>query len=435
MVIALSNSYSLTSGTDLYAGIEGPGPDVIRAPAFGVSNIAAAIGDSNMQHAFRSTILYWLLGRVGAPFELVANSGKSGVTTAGLTTQIDQLYTNASNPGLAGLPALGWLFVQSGTNGWRGVTSITPTIESEWAAWITKCKTYAEHIVIITTPPAGGVNTAKAAGYQTLKTYFGEFVQADTSGRTHLIDPWTDMIDNDGNIIPEMWLVDEYHHSAAGAYRAGLTAQTQMQALLANQAYSRAPLVTNSSDVYPTQPQWISNPTLVGTGGTAGGGWSGVVPTGWQVDTNGSGMAGTVSIVAADIDDSNQVPWMRITPSLTSTSNIRIRIPASGRTLTELDPGTLEQLIEVRLNALFNFREMEFWMQIASGQSIVNTGYLQLPAVSGANGINVLRQKYMRVNGALTAGGTPTAYIYIKGAGVASGSMGSIDIRCPSVRG
>jgi hypothetical protein len=403
--------------------------DYIKAPAAGVSILAAAIGDSNMAHAFGSTHLYGQLGRVGAPLQLLANSGKNGVTTAGLISQADQSYLNGDNPGLEDLPPLGWIFTQSGTNGWRGATSITSTISTEFANWIAKLFTFADHVVLHALPPAGGVTTAKQAGYVTINQFFREQVLADTTGRLHYINPWANLIDGDGNIIPRLWLADEIHPSPAGAYIAARDAQAQLEALFANQGYSRAPLITDPADVYPAQPQWGTNPTGTGTV-TVTGSWTGTLPTGWTI----SDQTGTVAIVAADSGDANQIPWVRITPSTISPADIQLKMTASGRPLTAVDPSTLEQLVELRFNNLLNCNRVRTFMLTQTGRSVSQSAYAQLDPL-GANGVIVLRQKYYAQSSADTAGGTPSLIMYFDGDSTTSGGMGSVDVRCWSVRG
>jgi hypothetical protein len=416
--------------------VEAPFPYVLP-PADGVSNLAAFIGDSNVEHPFKATPLYWMMGLVGAPLEVLANSGKSGVTIQGLVSQIDQLYTNGADPGLDGLPALGWIFIQAGTNGLRDATSIPPDQQAHILNLNNKAKALAEHVVWVTMPPAGGVSTTKQRGYPVFREYMQGFVTADTSGRTHLLDPWGTTIDGSGNIIPEFWLVDEYHPSYAAGAVVGLEAKSQLEYLFSNQAYSRAPLVTDAADVYPAQPQWINNPTATGTVAVSGT-WSGNLPTGWSISTNGSGIGGTTAIVAAaDVDptDTNTVPWVRITPTSSSSfAQISLTFTASGRTITTSDPSTLEQLLEVKAEGLENFDLLEFWMQNNSGNKTTQVAYLGLRASGLTAGPALLRQKYSRAGN--TAGGTPIiGVVYIYSVVADSGGMGSILVRCPSIRG
>jgi hypothetical protein len=408
-------------------------PDYIKAPPAGVSNLAALIGDSNTEHSFRATQAYWRNGLLGGVLDLRANSGKSGVGIVDLLTQVDELYTNGANAGLQGLPPLGWVILQFGTNGWRGATVVDSTMRSQFTTLVNKLKLVAEHVVIITMPPAGGVATAKAAGYPVVRAYFQEFVLADTSNRTHLIDGWGDVIDASGNIIPVHWLVDEYHPSGAGSLRVAQTEKAQFEALFALQGYGRAPLVTDPADVYPAQPQWISNPT--GAGNVSfGGGWSGNLPTGWSISTNGSGIGGTTAIVLADVGDPNQVPWVRITPTTQSNfAQIYLGFTASGRTITTTDPSELEQLVEVRFNGMTRFNMLEFWIQNNSGNKFVQTAYLKWGETIGAFETAVLRQRYYRGSG--VAGGTPQGVIYIHSVVAGSGDVGYVDVRCPSFRG
>lgn len=411
-------------------------PVTSDAPAAGVSPLTALIGDSLTEHAFGSTPFYWQNGLIGGQLELIANSGHSGQTLGGFLGQIENDYTAATAPGLIGLPALGWVFFRGGTNNIRfgngGLgTPLDSTFQGNYIDIIDRLLDFAEHVVVLPVPPIGGVTVTKNIEVANWNAWLQAYVEADTSGRLHWIDDCADLVDGSGNVVPEFFMSDELHMIGAGSRQMALTAQTQLEALLANQGYG-SPLVTDPADVYPAQPQWTTNPTNTGTGGTFGSGWSGQAPNGWRVETNGSGLAGAVSIVAADVGDPNQTPWVRITPSAVAPANIAITMDGAGRSITSSDPDTLEQLLDIRFNAFTKFSLLETWAQ-AAGNRFTKTGKLMWDANIGANERVTLRQKFYR-NGA-NAGGTPLHYIYIGAAVTHSGSCGSIDLRCWSVRG
>ena len=230
-----------------------PDESLIRPPAAGVSSLAAAIGDSLTEHAFMATPLYWQLGLQGGPLDLRANSGVSGRSVADLEAQMVNDYLDAGgHPGLAGLPALGWVFIRIGTNGWRGagpVSSVDAGTQADFLSIISQAKTYAEHVVIFPIPPIVGGVSSSTYPRDVYNAYIRSAVAADTSGRVHWIDDTTDVTDGTGGGISTYFEVDGYHMNSAGTLKMGETAQSQLTALFANQGYSRAPLVTDAADV------------------------------------------------------------------------------------------------------------------------------------------------------------------------------------------
>lgn len=412
----------------------------INPPAAGMIPLAATIGDSNMEDAFRSCVVYSMLGLIGAPVKIVANSGKSGVTFQDLVTQIDELYTNGANPGLAGLPPLGMIVIQAGTNGLRNATSMPSDQAGYIATLIAKAKLLAQYVCFITMPPAGPPagteGTAILAGYPVVRAHLRSIAASDS--RVSVFDPWGAVLDaSRANIIPRFFLADRYHPSYDAAPHVGMAGAPQLEYFLSNQGFSRAPLVTNPADVYPAQPQWINNPTAAGNVSFSGV-WSGNLPTGWSISTNGSGIGGTTEIVPAttvDPTDTNPVPWVRITPNSSVTfGQISLTFTASGRTVTAVDPDTLEQLLEVKVEGLQNFNVLEYWLQNNAGNKLTTVAYFGLDREGLSVPPAVLRREFKRAGS--TAGGTPfigVVYIYSVVAG--SGSMGSILVRCPSVRG
>jgi len=416
-------------------GLDSPVLDIIRAPADGLSNLTAVIGDSLTEHAFRSTPFYWQNGLLGAPLDIIANSGYSGQSIIGLQGQIAENYKTGSPPGLAGLPALGFVFVRIGTNNYRGsgsLSSIDNTTQAQYLDIIAQLKTYAEHVVCTPIPPIVGI-TNEDQPRKVWNAFCRSAVLADTSGRVSWLDDCVDL-ESGGGGIAAFFNGDGYHMNGAGARQMGLTMQPKLEALLANQGFARAPLVQDPADVYPAQPQWIINPTGAGNVSFSGG-WSGNLPTDWSISTNGSGIGGTTAIVAADAEDPNQVPWVRITPTTQSSfAQIRVQFNADGRTITSSDPSELEQLLEVRFNGMTRFNQLEYWISNNSGVKFAQTAYLKWGETIGTFEQVVMRQRYYRDS--TTAGGAPPrGIVYIYSVVAGSGDVGYVDIRCPSVRG
>lgn len=403
--------------------------DLVRPPAAGVSNKTALIGDSITEHFFQATPIYWGNGLIGAPLDIIANSGVSGRSINDVATQLSNNYKDGSgHPGFAGLPALGWAIMPCiGTNGWRGAGTgavVDSGTQSDFLSCIAQMKTYAEHVVVGPIPPVVGVTNADSP-WRALAAFQRAAVTADTSGRVHLLDATDVLLDGSGGGNPAYFEVDGYHPNKLGAYLWGQRWATLFSQLLANQGYSRAPLVTDPADVYPAQPQWTTNPTNVGGGST---------PTNVSVGQYGSGFTASSSIVAAAGGDSNTVPWHRVTPTALGVDGyaLTINMTGAGRTVTTSDPSQFEHLVELRFNGLVGFRLLESWSQKTTGEKITQKAYLQLDP-AGMTATAVLRLNFYRFGA--TAGGPIEHDIYLWSAGATSGSLGSIDQRCWSVRG
>lgn len=409
-------------------------------PAAGVSRVVAIYGDSLTEHSFGATPWYAQMGLLGAPLQIILNGGISGLGVGGLLAQLAHSWLDPY-PGLAGIPNLGWVAFRIGTNYVRDYAggsgaAITAGLQQQYSDIITAllAANGSPHVIVFPVPPIGGVTTVKNTQVASYNTFLQSLVAANPT-RLHWIDDCSGLTDGSGNIVPAYFDSDELHFSAAGATRMALTAESQFAALFANQGYT-SPLVTSSADVYPAQPQWNPNPTNIGTGGSLGSGWTGQAPNGYTVYTNGSGYSGTVAVIAADVGDANQAPWMRITPtSVQGGSTIGITFSGAGRALSSSDPYDFEQCSQIRF---VNFdgtklSQVRAWMQAATGGKVTEESKLRFGG-SGLNRTFTLQQKYRRL--VPSASGAISHYIYIEGATASfSGSMGSIDIRCISVRG
>jgi hypothetical protein len=398
----------------------------------------AVIGDSLTERAFASTPIYWQMGLLGAPLQLIANSGMQGRSILDVKNQIDNDYKLTTGAGFGGLPPLGLAGLRIGTNTVRGAPgstgiAISSGNQSDYVSILNSMKGYAEHVIVFPVPPIGGSSIAKNTAVAGYNTYLQGLCSSDP--RLHWLDDCTGLVDGSGNVLPQYFDSDELHMNGAGTLQMAITSQPAWEALLADlygPSWRQSPLVTDAADVYPSTSQWVTNPTNVGETGTFGSGWAGTLPTGWRVETNGTGIGGSCSIVAADAGDPNQVPWVRISPSSSNTgSNISVSVTAAGTTISASVPDPLEQLLEVRGNSLTNFNDLTMWMQ-AGGQKLTPNARLRWGASIGLNVRGTLRQQHFRTG---STGGSPIIATYIAGAAVASGSMGSIDLRCWSIRG
>lgn len=438
MATPIADSYSASTGSTVRGGRGGvvvmPG-----APPAGVSPLAAFYGDSLTAHATWCPH-YWTLGLIGAPLDVLRNGGFNGQSIGGLGLQLDNSW-NAVPAGLAGAPALGWIFLRIGTNNARGAVGssgvpIDASYRNAYDIVIAKCLAAAAHVVIFPVPPIGGALVGKNTSIQGYNDYLQSKVAADA--RLHWIDDTADLTVPGGAVDPVYFIADELHFSGAGAMRCALTAKPQLESLFANQGYA-SPLITSGSDVYPSQAQWVVNPTNAGTGGTRSAGWTGTgsLPAGVNVSSNGAGTSGTAEIIAADVGDSNSVPWLRIIPTTTqSGSAVSIRFSGAGRDYATNDPSDLEQTIQIRLSGVNGnaISQARSWMQ-AGGQKITAEQFLIINKAAAASGTVTLRQRYKRTSAssAITGPVVTTNHIYLDCAG--TGPVGSIDIRCFGVKG
>lgn len=398
----------------------------------------AVIGDSLTERAFGSTPIYWQNGILGAPLKLIANSGFSGQSIFGLTSQIDFPFNQATAPGLLGLPPLGLVGVRIGTNTVRGAAGSTgiPLDDgnrTHYRTIMTKLKNYAEHVIVFPVPPIGGATIARNTAVAGYNSFLQSLVNEDP--RLHWIDDCADLVDSNGNVRPQFFISDELHMNGPGSYQMALTAEAQLSSLLA-QLYGpnwrQSRLATNPGDVFPATDNFTTNPTnVLGTGGTFGAGWSGQLPQGWRVETNGAGLSGVCSIVPAAVTDPNQVPWVRIKPSQSAAANISVTMTAAPRFIDANVPNPVEIMMEVRGNDFRNFNDLTTWIQ-AGGQRLTPNARLRWGETIGMNRTATLQQSHYRTG---SSGGTALNYCYISGALSATGEMGSIDIRCWSVRG
>lgn len=193
----------------------------------------------------------------------------------------------------------------------------------------------------------------------------------------------------------------------------------------------------------PASNQHVKNPHNAGTGGTLGAGITGTLPDHWSAGRSGTATA-EVDIIAADVGDQVQVPWLRITPQ-TGASGERFTI-ASLLQHPAYD-GTPESLTRLDLTAEVRFVGLD-----ASKFSLLMSGVTDGPYVPSdwhllhmgypktLNEAVLVRQGLARANVfwvdiAHAANSLSVNFLLDVGAAGFTTSPGSIDFRCVSVRG
>lgn len=388
---------------------------------------AALVGDSLT--AFGTSSFYWINGLNGGPLSVVINAGVSGQTVADVLARINNSFTNAT-PGLTGL-SLGWVFLRIGTNDCRAGSSAA-SVSSTYDSLITAILAHCDRIVIQPVPPlfTGPSSTLPADYNAMLRTK----CLANPSHLTWL-DDCVDMKDGSGQQLTQYFDTDHIHLVPAGVVRMGITGASNAGIIALLSQYS-SPLITIGSDVYPAQPQWITKPVMAGTGGTANGGFTGTVADGWTI-SGGTNVAGTCSKVAADVGDPNQTPWQRVTPTQGNTGvSIAVTVPFSGRTITGIDPVTLDTMMQIRLNSLDTTKIGNFLAEVfhGDGTRLVPGHQLLCLGYGSISGTAVLRSAFPRNDSSSHAGATYNFAIPTTTFGPA-GSVGSFDFRCVSARG
>lgn len=447
MATPRGNTYIVASGRGVYAGLPGNGAalgQVMSAVAALFAGGASApppdvrtalIGDSLTTHllGYNWSPFFWINGLAakGAQ-QLVANAGVSGDTVANMLARVNNAYTNAS-PGLAGLSPLGLVYVRAGTNDARNNTAIA-SLSSGYTSLLNAIKAYCQRVIILSVPPIGPTEGNFAqANARTIEynAWLAAFAAANPSGFT-FVDDSVNLRNPDGSQKTGYFNADGIHNDGRATWQQGVDGAAALQSLFNSYGYP-SPLSADPADVYPAQPQWIPNHVMAGAGPVA---------TGWSIGGYGSGFAMTNSIVAADVGDPNPTPWQRVSPTQVGYTGageaLLITSPMSGRSVSASDPTALDIMVEIRFNA-FDTRPFK-WSRImvfSTGSSQPITFDLDLKMggeASITHGSVVVRHKM------------PRATFFTEGAGVSlrwewatrfayTGSMGSFDFRCFTVRG
>lgn len=440
-------SFALTTEAALFEGSASRGPALAQlaltaddalfsgsavAPP---SQNAALMGDSltalsySLLHPFT-----WANGVAGGKLKFVANSSVANNTIQDVIDRCDNDYTAAS-PGLAGLSSLGWVLLRIGTNNFRGGQFITTTSQNQYIALLTKILTYADHCIVFSVPPVGTPGDTNGQGIPGVNDWLATYCAGNP--RLHFIDDCVTVDNGSGNWVSgyESGESTAVHFTNQASCRMGLDGGDALATLLASYGYP-SPISLDVADVYPATQQWAANHLMSGTSGSNGIG-SGQVPTSWAVSQGGSGNAATTSIVAADVGDSNQTPWLRLTPTATGndTSSISVGPSVSHDAVTAGYPTNLDIVFELRFNAFdaSKFKYLIFYVYGSNNEDVAYPAYLRM-GLGPITKTLVVRSAIRRSEASLSHP-TATLVLALASVGVFSGGMGSFDIRCLTIRG
>lgn len=419
----------------------------------GPSNqILAAVGDSLTDRLYELETNTISVGIAGGKFTQALNIGVQGNTVQDILARIDNSYNaaTATDRGMAGFPAamgvskIGMIYLKCGTNNGRAGNGWS-TISTAYDQLVTKCLTYAEYVTICTIPPivspessfatkdaavqdinAGIVAYAAAHPDKVILADGAKFLRAGNSPTGAGLDVFYNGTDG-------------IHPINSGVRAQGVAEGNDLAAAIVARGWSiPSTLVTSNADVYPATNQWAQNPAGVGTTASAGN-WPGTVVTGVTVGASGSG-AGTVSVLAADVGDLNQVPWTIITPTQGQTTGwTQVNIANAGRSITASDPSRMEALVEVRFDNLdlTNVKRLTFSARgnTSNNQYLIPRFWIGL----GPQPINFTNKMIMRCSLPRTGGVVEsgmTLFVALEYQTTFSGAtMGSFGIRCLSLRG
>lgn len=438
MATPRASVYNAPSGGGVWAGIPRP---LLNPPSAAVAPTVFFIGDSITEENYGACPWTMALAMLGgnAP-QIIHNAGHAGQSISGLISQIDLDWIDLTGGamGLDGMPTTGWGFLRIGTNNVRGAEGSTGVpidggTQADYVSVITKLLTYCEHLVIFPVPPIGGLTLAQNTAVAGYNAYLRSLVLADATGRLHWVDDCADLVDGSGDVkAGYMHPTDELHPFPPGMYRMAMTALPQLVELFGAQTYTSG-VSTDAADVYPTQPQWVGNHTNTGAAGTLGSGITGTAPTGWDVSCS-SGAGCAVSIVAADVGDSNTVPWLRFTPSAgASAGYIGADITGGGAAVTSSSPVDIEQIAEVRFNSVDATKIAEVTLALQVGSY-----YLPKDARIRVDGWDEgtitrtwhLRKATHRRDNNAGGGSTVRNKFVIQTNAFSGGGAGSVDVRC-----
>lgn len=386
----------------------------------------AAVGDSITAN-LGMTSFHWGNALRGAPFNFVLNAGVHSETIGGALARINNSYT-ASPPGLAGL-RLGCVQLREGTNNVAAGNSLASQM-SNMDALVSAMLSYAPFLILLSIPPYGDGSAASLVN--DYNGYWSSIAAANPARIVYVDDSYP--LDAGGGAIRSDCSDDFVHPNQRGTFLQGQAwaADAGLTSFIVNTRLPTATLLSSGADVYPAQPQWISNPLMSGTGGTLGTGFTGQLADGWTIARS----AGLVTGVCSKVVD-GRGEWQRIVPTGAGGSGADLTIPLTGRAITATDPAYCEILLELRFNSLDTFAAYDFTADVfdSDGTQLCPPSSLLCFNIGSAltKSSVVLRSSIPRDNAASHTGAT--FRLHFRSEGNSLGSPGSVDVRVPSVRG
>lgn len=401
------------------------------------SQNVAFVGDSLTSLSYGPLHPYtWAIGLAGGVLKPVANSSVASNTIQDVIDRIDNDYTNAS-PGLSGLTDLGWVLLRIGTNNFRGGSTIGSGTQAQYIALLTAILTYAERCVVFAVPPVGNPGDTSGHGIPAVNAWLASYCSGNP--RLDFVDDCVTVDNGVGNWVSGYASGESppVHFTNPASYQMGLDGGAALASLLASYGYA-SPVSLDAADVYPTVDQWCANHRMTGTGGSNSLG-SGQVPTSWSVGAAGGGYTATTSIVAADGGDPNAAPHLRITPTAIGNDNSWLGVGPSvdHDAVTTLYPDAVEIVFEIRFNSFdgSKFKGLQFSVYGSSNEQIAPPAFLRMGHPTPITGTVVVRSAINRSASGRLSHTTAVPDIRLESAGVFSGAMGSLDIRCMTIRG
>lgn len=374
------------------------------------------------------TPFWWMNGLTGGKLRMIQNAGVGSETLGGTIARIDNSYT-AATPGLAGHGTLGLVFLRIGTNNVALGHSLA-SMQAGYDSLIASILSYAQRCVVLSVPPyASDTLPGQYNGYLSS-------VCAANPSRLLYIDDCVDM--RTGDVQNGSYFVDGVHFNSLGTITAAnaAVASSGLQSWLGN--YSPFALVTDPAAVYPAQDQWVTNPTMTGTGGTKGAGFTGSLADSWSIaGVGGTPPTGVCSKVAADGADANQTTWQRVAIStFGNSSSFQVTTALSGRTISGSDPNTLDVGLELRLNSVDTLAACNWRIEVQDSSA----GLLCPPSYLNSQDVGTLTQSSVIVRSAIPrdnthSGVSATLLIYCQSLNGGAGPYGSFDFRSVGVRG
>ena len=258
---------------------------------------------------------YWTY-LTGFKLKMLNNAGLSGDTTiAGISSQFPGLYSRLGADVFAYNPQIAVVLI--GTNDVGYGTETATQIANNIIMIDNAILARGIKVVVVSLPPMGsawsGFSAANAKLILDINRQLRQY--AEITPGTVYADIYAGLVDPTSSVATELAAntLDGIHPSSQGAY---IYAQYIGKAL-ARFNVPNIDLVNTALDTYAndtTSFNTISNPLMIGSGGTAGTNTSGVIPPTWKITTVGGGGQSAVSAVTArtmaadgDISGSNMV--------------------------------------------------------------------------------------------------------------------------------